>query len=117
MCRLVIAEKPSVGQAIAHVLGATERRDGYMEGGGWLVSWCVGHLVGLAPADAYDPKYSKWAYEDLPIVPGVLAVCGRPDQGKAAGRAAGADGPGGHFRRGMRHRRRAGGTAHFPAGI
>lgn len=69
MCRLVIAEKPSVGQAIAHVLGATERRDGYMEGGGWLVSWCVGHLVGLAPADAYDPKYSKWAYEDLPIVP------------------------------------------------
>ena len=46
--KLVIAEKPSVAQAIAHVLGATARKDGYTEGGGWLVSWCVGHLVGLA---------------------------------------------------------------------
>ena len=54
--KLVIAEKPSVAQAIAHVLGATARKDGYTEGGGWLVSWCVGHLVGLAPADAYDPR-------------------------------------------------------------
>ena len=59
--KLVIAEKPSVAQAIAHVLGATARKDGYTEGGGWLVSWCVGHLVGLAPADAYDPRSSKWA--------------------------------------------------------
>lgn len=67
--KLVIAEKPSVAQAIAHVLGATTRKDGYTEGGGWLVSWCVGHLVGLAPADAYDEKYAKWAYDDLPIVP------------------------------------------------
>jgi len=67
--RLVIAEKPSVGQALAKVLGAAGRRDGYLEGNGWLVSWCVGHLVELANADAYDPRYSKWAYEDLPIVP------------------------------------------------
>ncbi|MCJ7856537.1 DNA topoisomerase 3 [Lachnospiraceae bacterium NSJ-143] len=67
--KLVIAEKPSVAQAIAHVLGATARKDGYTEGGGWLVSWCVGHLVGLAPADAYNEKYAKWAYDDLPIVP------------------------------------------------
>lgn len=67
--KLVIAEKPSVAQAIAHVLGATARKDGYAEGGGWLVSWCVGHLVGLAPADAYNEKYAKWAYDDLPIVP------------------------------------------------
>ncbi len=67
--KLVIAEKPSVAQAIAHVLGATTRKDGYTEGGGWLVSWCVGHLVGLAPADAYNEKYAKWAYDDLPIVP------------------------------------------------
>lgn len=67
--KLVIAEKPSVAQAIAHVLGATTRKDGYTEGGGWLVSWCVGHLVGLAPADAYNEKYTKWAYDDLPIVP------------------------------------------------
>lgn len=67
--KLVIAEKPSVAQAIAHVLGATTRKDGYAEGGDWLVSWCVGHLVGLAPADAYDRRYSKWAYDNLPIVP------------------------------------------------
>ena len=67
--RLVIAEKPSVAMGIAQVLGATARKEGHMEGGGWLVSWCVGHLVELAPADAYDPRYSKWAYDDLPIIP------------------------------------------------
>lgn len=67
--RLVIAEKPSVAQAIAKVIGATARRDGYMEGGGYIVSWCVGHLVELAAADAYDPRYSHWAREDLPILP------------------------------------------------
>ena len=67
--RLVISEKPSVAMSLSKVLGATSRKDGYMEGGGWLVSWCVGHLVELAPADAYDPRYSKWAYDDLPILP------------------------------------------------
>ena len=67
--QLVIAEKPSVAMSLSKVLGATARRDGYMEGGGWLVSWCVGHLVELAPADTYDPRYSKWAYDDLPILP------------------------------------------------
>lgn len=67
--QLVIAEKPSVAMALSKVLGAKSRRDGYMEGGGWLVSWCIGHLVELAPADAYDPRYSKWNYADLPILP------------------------------------------------
>lgn len=67
--RLVITEKPSVAMALARVLGAGTRRDGYMEGGDWLVSWCVGHLVEPAGPDAYDPRYSKWAYEDLPILP------------------------------------------------
>ena len=67
--QLVISEKPSVAASIAMVLGAKSRKDGYIEGGGWLVSWCVGHLVELAPADAYDPRYSKWVKEDLPIVP------------------------------------------------
>ena len=67
--KLVIAEKPSVAQSLAAVLGANQKKQGHLEGGGWLVSWCVGHLVGLAPADAYDPKYSNWTYEDLPIVP------------------------------------------------
>nr|WP_325222282.1 DNA topoisomerase 3 [uncultured Oscillibacter sp.] len=55
--------------SLSKVLGARSRKDGYVEGNGWLVSWCVGHLVELAPADAYDPRYSKWAYDDLPIVP------------------------------------------------
>ena len=65
----MISEKPSVAMSLSKVLGATVRRDGYMEGSGWLVSWCVGHLVELAPPDAYDPRYSKWRYDDLPIVP------------------------------------------------
>ena len=67
--KLVIAEKPSVAQSLAAVLGASERKAGYLEGGGWLVSWCIGHLVRLAPADAYDPRYSQWDYADLPILP------------------------------------------------
>ena len=67
--RLALAEKPSVAQAIAKVIGATKRCDGYLEGNGWLVSWCVGHLVELAEPESYDEKYSKWRYEDLPIFP------------------------------------------------
>ena len=66
---LVIAEKPSVAQSLATVIGATARKDGYLEGNGWRVSWCVGHLAGLADADSYDPKYAKWRYDDLPILP------------------------------------------------
>ena len=67
--RLAVAEKPSVAMALSRVLGAGTRREGYLEGNGWLVSWCVGHLVEPAGADAYDPRYSKWSYEDLPILP------------------------------------------------
>ena len=67
--KLVIAEKPSVAQSLAAVIGATARKDGYLEGNGWYVSWCVGHLAGLADADRYDPKYAKWRYDDLPILP------------------------------------------------
>ena len=67
--KLVIAEKPSVAQSLAAVIGATDRKDGYLEGGGWRVSWCVGHLAGLADADAYNPDYAKWRYDDLPILP------------------------------------------------
>ena len=66
---LVIAEKPSVARSIATVIGATERQNGYWQGGGYLVSWCVGHLVELAPPEAYDEKYEKWRYPDLPILP------------------------------------------------
>ena len=67
--RLVITEKPSVAQAYAKVLGATNRSDGYLEGSGYPVSWCVGHLVELAPPNVYDEKYVKWSVADLPILP------------------------------------------------
>ena len=67
--RLVIAEKPSVAQSIGAVLGANSRKDGYMEGSGYIVTWCVGHLVELAPAHLYDEKYTRWQYKDLPILP------------------------------------------------
>ena len=66
---LVIAEKPSVAQSIAKVLGATSRKDGYLEGNNYIVSWCVGHLVGLADASSYNERYAKWRYDNLPIVP------------------------------------------------
>ena len=69
MSKLVICEKPSVAKSIASALGVTSRADGYFEGGGWLISWCIGHLVGLADAAAYDGRHKKWRYEDLPILP------------------------------------------------
>ena len=66
---LAIAEKPSVAQSIANVLGASSRKDGYLEGNNYIVSWCVGHLVGLADASSYDERFAKWRYSDLPVVP------------------------------------------------
>ena len=69
MSKLVICEKPSVAKSIASVLDVTSRADGYFEGNGYLISWCIGHLVGLADAAAYDDRYKKWRYEDLPILP------------------------------------------------
>ena len=66
---LVICEKPSVAMSIAKVIGATGRQNGYYEGGGYIVSWCVGHLIQMASPSAYDEKYSKWKLEDLPIIP------------------------------------------------
>ncbi|HEW2162091.1 TPA: DNA topoisomerase 3 [Streptococcus pneumoniae] len=67
--KLVIAEKPSVAISIAKVIGANGKKDGYYEGNGYRVSWCVGHLIQMANPDAYDEKYSKWNIEDLPIIP------------------------------------------------
>ena len=67
--QLVVSEKPSVGAAYAKVLGATNRQGGYWEGNGYLVSWCIGHLVELAPPNVYDAKYVKWSIADLPILP------------------------------------------------
>ena len=67
--QLVIAEKPSVARSIAAVIGADEKQNGYWQGGVYLVSWCIGHLVSFAEAGQYDEKYCKWKYEDLPILP------------------------------------------------
>ena len=78
--QLIIAEKPSVAQSIAAVLGVKSRRDGYLEGGGYLVSWCLGHLAGLAPADAYGPAYSKWELAGLPILPGAWKYTLSPEK-------------------------------------
>ena len=67
--QLVIAEKPSVAMSIAKVLGVKNKQNGYMEGNGYIISWCVGHLVGLVSPEFYDEKYKKWDMEDLPIFP------------------------------------------------
>ena len=67
--QLVIAEKPSVAKSIAEVLGALDRQDGYFEGGGYLVSWCVGHLIELAQPESYGEQWKKWTYESLPVNP------------------------------------------------
>ena len=69
IAKLIVAEKPSVAMAYAKVLGTISRQDGYWEGNGYLVSWCVGHLVELAPPNVYDAKYVKWSIADLPILP------------------------------------------------
>ena len=69
MPKLIVSEKPSVAQAIAKALGITKRRTGYLESDEYLISWCVGHLVELAPPGSYDPKLAKWSKADLPILP------------------------------------------------
>ena len=68
--RLIITEKPSVAYAYAHALGVKEKKDGYIEGNGCIISWCLGHLEEIAAPEVYDPKYAVWRKEDLPIIPG-----------------------------------------------
>lgn len=80
--KLIIAEKPSVAQTIAAALGVREKKDGYIEGAGYLVSWCVGHLVGLSEAAAYGEQYQKWSYEALPILPQDWKYTVAPDKKK-----------------------------------
>ena len=67
--KLIICEKPSVAKSVSSALGAKSRADGFYEGNGLLVSWCVGHLVSPMDAAGYDPGYKKWSYDDLPILP------------------------------------------------
>ena len=79
---LIIAEKPSVAATIAAALGAKEKNDGYIAGNGYLVSWCVGHLVQLAEAAAYGEQYKKWSYDSLPILPQEWQYAVASDKGK-----------------------------------
>jgi DNA topoisomerase-3 len=80
--RLVIAEKPSVAQSIAAVIGAKQRHDGYLSGSGYIVSWCFGHLAELSDASAYNADYAKWRMEDLPILPVSFRFSIAPDKRK-----------------------------------
>jgi len=67
--QLIISEKPSQAMVYANVLGARQRKDGYIEGNGYIISWCIGHLVGPADAAQYDEKYKSWKLDTLPIIP------------------------------------------------
>ena len=78
--KLVITEKPSVARSIAAVIGATDRQEGYLQGNGYLVSWCIGHLVSFADAGMYDERFRKWRYEDLPIIPESWRLTVPPDK-------------------------------------
>jgi len=68
-CKFVIAEKPSVAFAIADALSVKEKKDNYLEGNGWIISWCYGHLTTLANPEVYNPDFAKWRREDLPVIP------------------------------------------------
>lgn len=78
--KLIIAEKPSVAKSIASALGASSKADGFYEGSGLLVSWCVGHLVSPLDAGGYDERFKKWRYDDLPILPEPFRYVLAPDK-------------------------------------
>jgi len=95
MSKLIIAEKPSVAKSIASALGASSRADGFYEGSGLLVSWCVGHLVSPLDAGGYDERFKKWRYEDLPILPEPFRYAPIPGQGGGFGQCEAPHGAGG----------------------
>ncbi|MFT8890053.1 MAG: toprim domain-containing protein, partial [Ethanoligenens sp.] len=80
--KLIVTEKPSVAAVLAKVVGADTKEDGFFSGNGYLVSWCLGHLVELAAPDAYNPDYSKWALGDLPIIPDEWQTVVKPETKK-----------------------------------
>lgn len=80
--KLVIAEKPSVAKSIADVIGSKERKDGFFIGNVYIVSWCIGHLITLANTESYDKTFSKWLYQDLPIIPESWKYLAAKDKGK-----------------------------------
>lgn len=80
--KLVIAEKPSVAFAIAKALNVKGKKDGYIQGGDYIISWCIGHLVALADPTAYNESYGKWSFDDLPILPDTFKYKVYPDKQK-----------------------------------
>ncbi len=80
--QLVIAKKPSVGAAIAAALDVSGKKDGYIEGSGYIISWCNGYLVQLAEAAAYGEQYRKWQLDSLPILPQEWQYTVSADKGK-----------------------------------
>ena len=82
MQKLVIAEKPSVAQSIAAVIGAKQKHDGYLSGNGYSVSWCLGHLAELSDASVYNTDYARWNMKDLPIIPTDYRYTVAPDKRK-----------------------------------
>jgi hypothetical protein len=111
--RVVVAEKPSVARDLAKVLGANQRRDGYLEGNGWQVTWAIGHLVQLKTPDEYDPALKRWSMERLPFVPEALRAAAdrRRHQAPARGRRRLVQARG---RTRLRDRRRARGRTDLP---
>ena len=79
---LYLCEKPSQGRDIARFLGASQRRDGYLQGNGLVVSWCIGHLLEMLPPDAYDGRYKRWSLNDLPILPQQWRLQAKPSTRK-----------------------------------
>ena len=75
----VVAEKPSVARDIARVLGASQRGDGYLHGGGYVVTWAIGHLVALAQPHQIDPEWKRWRMDTLPMLPSAWPLVVLPD--------------------------------------
>jgi len=69
MSVLIVSEKPSVGRELAGIVGAKNKKDGFIEGNGYIISWAIGHLTELAMPEAYDDKFKSWKLETLPVIP------------------------------------------------
>ena len=111
MKTLVLAEKPSVGKELARVLGCPQGGKGWLEGGAWIVTWAMGHLVELADPESYDERWKTWNLESLPMLPQHLRLVRDPPQRPPVQCDQAAPAPPGRGRAGDRHRRRAGGGA------
>lgn len=111
---LVLAEKPSVGKELARVLGCRRGGEGCLEGERYIVTWALGHLVELAPPEAYDKAWEKWDLLTLPMLPEHMKTAVIKETGRAVPRGPSPDAPGGRAGTGHRHRCRPGGGTGGP---